>query len=82
MLEDLVPIIVSDLIPKEKIYENDSENMSISQNDVRSTSSYAKIVMDNGSRALIFFDVLQSWSKNQTSKIKCYSLHCCTISRN
>ena len=36
--EDLVPITLSELIPEDKVCKNDSENMSVLQNDIHSAS--------------------------------------------
>ena len=55
-LDDLVPITFSAFIPKDKIRKTASENMSILQNDVRSTSRYVKILIDSVTSALIIHD--------------------------
>ena len=51
MQEGLVPITFIELIPEDIIRKNDSKNMSVLQNDVRSNSRYVKILMDNGASA-------------------------------
>ena len=56
--ENLVPITFGELIAKDKIRKNNSENMSVLQNDVCSTSRYIKILMDSSASALIIHDSL------------------------
>ena len=55
--EDLVPITFGELIPQDKIRKNDSKNMSVLQNDVRSNSRYVKILMDSCVNASIIQDL-------------------------
>ena len=47
--KDSVPITFSELIPKDKMYENDS----VSRNDVRRASRYVQILMDSSASASI-----------------------------
>ena len=56
MLEGLVPITLGELISEDKIRNNDSENISVSQNDVLSTSRYVKILIDSSASASIIHD--------------------------
>ena len=63
---DLVPITFDELIPKDKIRKNDSKNMSVLQNDVRSKSRYVKILMDSGTSASIIHDSFVRTNKFNT----------------
>ena len=51
--EDLVAITFDELISEDKIRKNDSKNMIVLQNDVRSISMYVKILMDSVASASI-----------------------------
>ena len=62
-LDDLVPITFSAFIPKDKIRKTASENMSILQNDVRSTSRYVKIQMDSNASASIIHNSFEHTNK-------------------
>ena len=49
--ENLFPMILGGLIPKEKTHEIKSENMSVLHNDVHHTSRYIKILMYSSASA-------------------------------
>ena len=51
--EDLVCIIFNEFISEHKICEQDSENISILQDDAQITSRYVKIIMDCDASASI-----------------------------
>ena len=68
MQEDLVPIIFGELIPEDKIRKNNSKNMSVSQNYVRSNSMYVKILMNSGASASIIHDLVVRRNKFNTRK--------------
>ena len=65
---DLVSINFNELIPKDKIRKKDSKNMSVLQNDVRSTSSYVKILIDSGANLLIIPNSVVYTNKFNTRK--------------
>ena len=52
----LVPITSGELTPKDKIHKNNSENVIVLQNDVRSTSRYVEILIDSLASVSIIHD--------------------------
>ena len=66
--EDLLLIIFSEFISEEKIRENNSENMSVSHNEIPCISQKVKILMDRGASALIVHDSFIHTNKNNTRK--------------
>ena len=50
---EFYPITFGEIIPQEKIRENESYNISVVQNDVHSTSMYINILMDSITSASI-----------------------------
>ena len=69
MPEGLVPITFGKLIPRDKIRKNDSKNMNVLQNNVRSTPRYVKILMDSGASALIIHDSFVRTNKFNTRNL-------------
>ena len=69
MQEDLVSITFSELISEEKILENNSDNISILQNDLCCTPKYVKILMNSGASILIIHNLFLCTNKFGIRKI-------------
>ena len=64
----MVPIIFCAYIPEDKIRENDSKNMSLLQNDIKSTARYVNILIDSGASASIVHNPFVHTNKFNTRK--------------
>ena len=63
-----------ELFPKDKIHKNNSKSMSVSQNNVHSTSRYVNILMDSSASASIIHDSFVPTNKFNTRKTSTYKL--------
>ena len=70
MQKDFIIVTFGKLIPKDKISENDSENMSVLRNNVHSTSKCVHILMDSDARALIIHDLFVRKNKFSTRNFR------------